>query len=611
MIKNQLRVQNEAYTCIVVNPDTIKEMKKIKKVTGQLRTRFGPIVRRLAHSSLPEILFVSTFILQRWRENSDISYPSEVVIPIFLFACAVTVAFYIYRLILKQAFAAHVASLLLAYFGLYRYSFSSDNRFGQFVIKLIPRNLATPFTKSVVLVLFLATLSGLAGYGLVKLINGVEILQKLQLQRVLLFAVIFVFAFEFIRAGGRLWQIRHELSYKYPAPSAQKVPNRPVANKPNIYFLMYEDYANEETLNSVNNFDNSPLLNYLSGQGFVNRHPAAYSNYPFTVSSLASVLAMNYFPDLQQNFGKDDNWQTTFPYRSIINNPPIAQLLKKNGYTYNQLGSWWEDTRVNIRADNQPTKGYRLNIFKWHFFLSDLARDIVNTSVFSPWLKKGVNVGHTPLILYDKDYTPPENLKLQTDALKDIASHSSNGLPQFTFGHFMIPHTPYIFKPDGKLANYDSEHNDNGAPENQKYSNQVAYINSQIEDMVGYIRSHDNQAVILIQSDEGSYPPQFRYEQTPTHYYDPINLPVPEMRQKFGILASYYLPGTDSENKGQKITSAVNAFPFVLNNYLGYDLPLLPDCHFATGNKYVLYNYKLVTDKLTGEPAPAECLKYQ
>lgn len=573
------------------------------------RSRGAKLIRFCAASPLAEVAFISSFILARWRQNSDFSYPSEIAVPILCFAVVVSAIFYVYKTIFGDSFRAHLASLPLTYFGVYLYQFTSGGWLGRLIFKSLPHHFATPFTKSLWFLIALGLAFGLVSYGINRLIGASKTLQELRLNRVLLFAIAFVFVAGVLQAGQRLWNIRHELSYQYPSPALSRDTGKAVTSKPDIYFLMPEDYASAQVLKDVNNYDNSSLYNFLSDQGFVNRQPVAYSSYPFTMSSLASDLAMNYFPEFGQLFG-NDNWQTGFPYRSVINNPPITQVLKENGYSYNQVSSWWDFSRINIKADSNPSKGYRLIFFGGHYFLSDLSRDIVNKSILLPWLKKGVTAGHSSAIKYDLDYNPKENLSAQFSAVKHIASRADKSVPQFTFGHFMVPHTPFIFDADGSDPLYDGEHNDEGVAETVKYANQVAYFNTQIKDLVSYIRANSPDAVIIIQSDEGSYPPQFRYIQTPTHYYDPINLPVEQMRQKFSILASYYMPGVDPKLVSEKLDSSVNVFRFVLDQYLGYSLPNLPSCNFATGNKFKVYNYQLVTDKLGGKGIAA-CKQYQ
>lgn len=83
------------------------------------------------------------------------------------------------------------------------------------------------------------------------------------------------------------------------------------------------------------------------------------------------------------------------------------------------------------------------------------------------------------------------------------------------------------------------------------------------------------------------------------------------MKQKFGVLASYYMPGVDQQTVAQSITASVDPLRFVLSHYLGYDLPMLPDCQFATGDKYMIYGYQQVTGTLKGTPNPPACKQYE
>jgi hypothetical protein len=70
------------------------------------------------------------------------------------------------------------------------------------------------------------------------------------------------------------------------------------------------------------------------------------------------------------------------------------------------------------------------------------------------------------------------------------------------------------------------------------------------------------------------------------------------------------MPGVSSDEV-KKLNASVNVFPFILNHYLGYNLPMLPDCQFAMGNKYNVYNYQLVSDKLKGQQPDPGCKSYE
>jgi hypothetical protein len=251
-------------------------------------------------------------------------------------------------------------------------------------------------------------------------------------------------------------------------------------------------------------------------------------------------------------------------------------------------------------------------MFGKSFWLTDLQRDIFGKSVLFPLLDKGLHIDNLTVAAYQNDRNPTQNFETQVAAVKKIASSSKGtAAPQFTFAHFLSPHDPYIFDNTGATPKYNQDRTDEGADETVKYTNQVTYLNTQIQSIIASIRQDDPKAVIVLQADEGPYPKEFRGTLTPTHYYDPINLQLPQMRQKFGVLASYYLPGVSQGATTSHINANVNSFRFVLNQYLGYQLPLLPDCQFTTGDKYKLYNYQQVTGKLDGTTNPAQCAAYK
>lgn len=560
----------------------------------------------LADTSLPEVLLVVGFVIGRWWKNSDFQYPGEIWMPAILLGLLASAVYYFYTWLFGKGLAAHTAALLLSY-SLYSYQLTTQNFLAKVVLDIF--SFTTPFGQSLAMLLLLgitcAAIGWLAGWAA----GRYQTLRQLQPLKVILFAVVFVFAAQFIRAADRFLDIRPALNYRHPSPALGAAPGAGQKDKPDIYYLLFDRYTSATELKSVYGYDNSDLMGYLASEGFVVRDPA-FSNYPFTMSSVASTMSMGYLPQLREKFAGASDWQPAFPYRSVLSDPPIAQVLKSNGYHYNQISSWWDFTRVGIKADSQPTRSFVLSVAGKDFYASDLQRDILNKSILSPWLKKGLTLGSQKIIKYDLDRNPQQNFDSQLSALKQLAGRRDKTVPEFSFAHILAPHPPYVFDANGQTPIYDQESTDNGIDEYVKYTNEMTYVNKRIKELIGYIKHNDPGAVIILQADEGPYPKQFRGPMSPGHYYDPNSLPVEQLRQKMGILASYYLPGAN-EGDTQKAYASVNIFRTVLNNYLGYNLPLLPDCHFASGNKYQIYDYRDVAQKLTGRPAPPECSQYR
>lgn len=587
---------------------TKERLKKYIQIAGRFMLR----------SSLPEILLVVSLLIARYLPNSDFSYPTEIILPIVLLGALATAFFYLFKKILKSTLAAHAAALPITY-GLYAYSYAYP-ALRQLVDMLTPNTLTTPFTTMVVTVLVWFLVFGSAGFLLDRILHLKRFswLQNMPLLKITVFAICFIFVMQIGAFGQRLWTIRHQLAYSYIAPDLPRKDSSLTQDtagsvQPNIYYLVFDRYASNETLSRQYGFDNSAMTRFLDERGFVTRQNA-YANYPFTIQSISSTLTMDYHLELGSRFRDDATpLQTAFPYRDILNHPPVAEQLQKNGYVYNQVSSWWDFTRDNPTADSEPSKSFRLRIFDIPFWLSDLQRDIVNKSILSPLALKGLTTGSSAVLKYDHDNNPRQNFEEQIAAVKGIASAAQADAkkPQFTFAHILSPHDPYVFSETGEIPTYGPDRTDDGADENIKYVNQLRYINTQLQDLVSTILEKDPFPVIVIQSDEGPYPKQFRGTLSPTHYYDPVTLPAAEAQQKFGILASYYMPGINSETVREQIDSSVNAFRFVLNQYLGYELEKLPDCHFTAGNKYYIYQYELANQKLTGLENPESCKQYE
>jgi hypothetical protein len=587
-------------------PEAAREQAPQRLSRAQLVAR--TVGRFIARTSAPEVMLIATLAMARYLTNSDFSYPTEIILNIVLLGVVATAAFYVFRLVLKRSLPAHAAGLLFAYS---IYSFQSGfPRLHKVAEALIP-NSATQFTNMLLTLIIFGFLFGLVGFALKQLMRRSKTIRSMPLLKFLVFVISFIFITQIGKVGLRIWDIRHFLSYKQQAVHLQQAKTAPT-DKPNVYYLLFDRYASADTLKKDYNFDNSSFMNFLTSKGFVNRDEA-YANYPFTMMSVSSTLAMDYHTQMDDEFRTQaPDYQAGFPYRTILDNPPVAQALKSRGYVYNQVSSWWDFTRNVPSADSEPTESFRLRILGKTFWLTDLQRDIVNKSVLSPLLLKGITVGHVAIVKYDLDRNPAQNFSAQIDALQAIAANSKmQAKPQFTFAHVLSPHDPYVFDEQGNNPWYSGDRDDNGLDESIKYTNQLSYINKQIEKTVSTIRQKDPRAVVVIQTDEGPYPKQFRGTLTKDHFYDPADLPVQQMQQKFGILASYYMPGVSDETVRSNITSSVNAFRFVLNQYAGYDLPILPDCQFAVGDKFKLFNYQLVTGQLKGTANPPACRKFQ
>jgi Sulfatase len=338
-----------------------------------------------------------------------------------------------------------------------------------------------------------------------------------------------------------------------------------------VYYVIFDRYAGSETLRDIYGFDNSGFYDWLSAHGF-DVIEGALANYPGTSHSLASSLNMSYLDDLAEAQGVDSSAWT--PIRQTLEDSAVARTFKAMGYKYEHIGSWWTPTAADPTADETHVYG-----------------------VYTEFLGMFVNTTAIPAIqrLFR---TPPsfdkeawDRVHFQVRALEEIESDPA---PTFTFAHFLLPHNPYVFRADGSFVTSDPNRPLAGA-----YIDQLRYTNTVIERIVTELQASPGPApIIVIQSDEGPYPPAFdrtRDEQS----LNWARASDRELGRKLLVLNAYYLPGDPTTGPSPSITP-VNTFRMMLNGYFGGSLPLLPDRTYIFADSDHPYSFEDVTDHLRG-----------
>jgi len=349
--------------------------------------------------------------------------------------------------------------------------------------------------------------------------------------------------------------------------------------KPDIYYIILDRYASNQTLKDFYNFNNQYFTDFLEEKGFYIADKAL-SNYPRTLPSLAAALNMDYINYLSRIAGEDTSDQT-FAY-PLVDQHKVGETLKSLGYKYIHLGSWFEPTKTSSIADQNLLLGdvYLKN-------LDGLSTEILNTTIFAPLIRKflpgtsseSFATQHANRILY------------QFSQLEEISIVEPG--PKFVFAHILIPHPPFVFNEDCQIAPgggvWDKD-SSIGA-----YTDQLTCGNQLIMKMVEEIlKSSKDFPIIVIQADEGPYarrypmpPGRFNFKEASDN----------TLRERFGILNALYLPGVGSGQLYPEL-SQVNTFRIIFRNYFGADLENLPDKSYIYADEDHFYKYIEVTDRL-------------
>src|SRR5690606_5318451 len=127
---------------------------------------------------------------------------------------------------------------------------------------------------------------------------------------------------------------------------------------PDIYYLVFDRYAGQETLKKYYDFDNQYFIDDMKKEGFI-FNKIEYSNYGHTGPSVSSTLNMQYLDKLTASLPPK---YSEMMYSRMIDQASSVRILKENGYEVGWSGSWWEPTRNNVTADITYNK-----IFKARF----------------------------------------------------------------------------------------------------------------------------------------------------------------------------------------------------------------------------------------------------
>ena len=261
----------------------------------------------------------------------------------------------------------------------------------------------------------------------------------------------------------------------------------------------------------------------------------------------------------------------------MLDDHRVARFLRARGYAFLQFGSWWFGTRDNPVADENHSFGF--SEFNMLYLGLTILRPVFDI------------LPEVPLTMrLDWDNAQCQRIARQVEAIKAVGTRDQ---PVYVFAHILVPHDPFVFTPDGACLTREQSI---AREDFQGYVDQVGYATRIIEDIVDALLT-DGRArpVILIQADEGPYPP-WKYT-VPWQ-----NASAEALRVKTGILNAYYFPNGDYAELRPDITP-INSYRTVFNAHFGTDFPQLPDRVFAFPDEAHLYEFHDVTERvLNGGP---------
>jgi hypothetical protein len=365
-----------------------------------------------------------------------------------------------------------------------------------------------------------------------------------------------------VQVAGK--QVELERGRPDPRETFAAFPGKADETSPDVWHIVMDRYAGATTLKRVYDYDNSAFIAELGARGF-DVAEDAYSNYAMTPISLASTLNASYLDRYTPKLG---NQQDVVPMFAAIDRSRAFEFFKRQGYEFVFSGGWADVTIDNSVADRDIN--YRA--------LSEYPRTIIDQSVPGA-------IGE----LLDVPFTDGRLEQCQREKYKFRQLHEVAGEPgrKMVFAHFLLPHPPYVFRPDGTCQDL-AQARQNKRRDN--YVGQIEYANRELLALIDAILSGPRPATIVLHADEGPYPAQFVADEPehPVIYGKGKKRPpvtLANQREKTSILMA--IRHADGKSTGA-LNSAINAYPVILNHSFGANMPLKPDrtFFFTGGSNY-------------------------
>lgn len=341
---------------------------------------------------------------------------------------------------------------------------------------------------------------------------------------------------------------------------------------PDIYYIVPDRYPSQKSLREFFGYENTEFVDYLRKKGFFVASDS-YANYPKTSWSLASSLNFEYI-DYLNKFSKEGVIDLK-PLHQMIKYHKVGAYLRSKGYRYIHLGSGDVE-----RTDKSPMADINLA----YTSVTELMLSIYEISIFY----------HIALELgweYDSRLIQRERVLYTFQELAKIPDMDSE-YPKFVFAHILLPHSPYVFEANGELKSSKKARQE---PFKKKYLDQLKFANMKLTELIDKLLANSKvPPIIIIQSDEGTLPERFKRDE---RNFDWRTATGAELREKFGILNAYYLPGFDYNLLYPGITP-VNTFRLIFNHYFNAEYDLLEDKNYIFVKILYPYQFIDITEKL-------------
>jgi hypothetical protein len=294
-------------------------------------------------------------------------------------------------------------------------------------------------------------------------------------------------------------------------PNLEGLLTAPEGDLPNIFYILTDSYARDDTLRDYFGYDNSEFTSFLKDRGFVIADESS-SNYHRTYLVVPSLLNMDYVADENGFFNETSDGYKHMLVEHAFNNRVSAEL-RSLGYNIvtvtSENGGLVRTAQAQNLVPNQ--NGLLLKPFDAALWDTTILSRVVNRNTFSALVKALYSDQTKADKLLEKVFS--NTLRFHVDfVLDEVVELSKETGPQFVIAHIMAPHPPFKFGRNAEGPSLFAEEfggEEFGGMEyltnNVKgYAEEMHYLNIELRNLIDTILENaDRPPIIILQGDHG------------------------------------------------------------------------------------------------------------
>jgi len=350
---------------------------------------------------------------------------------------------------------------------------------------------------------------------------------------------------------------------------------------PDIYVLALDGYASSDVLRTAYAYNNLAFEEEMKSLGF-EIATQSRANYPQAELSLASMLNMDYLPELLASDSERESAGMQHVF-ALFHKNRVFSIARERGYDVMVFSPGLES--LEPRAED-------VTVLTPPGVLGEFEMVLIDRTIASRIIQAGYYLRYNNPAYWRYAFRR-ERILYMFDELPRLARVES-AKPRLVFATMLVPEPPYLFTRDGgraqpfgpgSLAN-DRMFRGRESEYQEAYLDQVHFVNQKLAEAARLIiESSKRPVAILILSSRGAPPALTRQPDATVERYRNL------------LMARFPQPATDPANAFRDDLSLVNVFPLTMNRLFGAGLPLRPDVTYT-----VAENRPFVSQQADAQP---------